>query len=183
MDLCMIFPGIGYSCDKPLLYWAAKLAANSGYEVRRYSYADLNKDIRDNEEKMQAAVAKAIVQTEEKLDKEQLKSYDRILLIGKSIGTVVSLAVRESFELNARAVLMTPLEKTFSYNAADCIAFHGTADPWANTERIEELCRNANVPLFEYRDANHSLETGDVLRDMENIRDVIARTADHIMVI
>lgn len=31
--IAVLFPGIGYTCDKPLLYYSAKLAAEKGYEV------------------------------------------------------------------------------------------------------------------------------------------------------
>lgn len=30
--MAVFFPGIGYHCDKPLLYYAQKLAAEKGYE-------------------------------------------------------------------------------------------------------------------------------------------------------
>ena len=29
--LAVLFPGIGYHCDKPLLYYSAKLAGAAGY--------------------------------------------------------------------------------------------------------------------------------------------------------
>ena len=32
MKLAVFFPGIGYHCDKPLLYYSQKLAKECGYE-------------------------------------------------------------------------------------------------------------------------------------------------------
>ena len=32
MKLVVCFPGIGYHCDKPLLYYSRKLAAAAGYD-------------------------------------------------------------------------------------------------------------------------------------------------------
>lgn len=32
MKLVVCFPGIGYHCDKPLLYYSRKLAACAGYD-------------------------------------------------------------------------------------------------------------------------------------------------------
>lgn len=37
--LAVFFPGIGYTCDKPLLFYAEKLAIKSGYEIKRISYS------------------------------------------------------------------------------------------------------------------------------------------------
>ena len=35
--LAVVFPGIGYGPDKPLLYYAARLARNQGYQILRFS--------------------------------------------------------------------------------------------------------------------------------------------------
>ena len=33
--LAIIFPGVGYTCTKPLLYYTASMAAERGYEIIR----------------------------------------------------------------------------------------------------------------------------------------------------
>lgn len=41
MKLIVCFPGIGYHCDKPLLYYSRKLAACAGYDhtlLLQYTY-------------------------------------------------------------------------------------------------------------------------------------------------
>ena len=56
MKAAVFFPGIGYYCDKPLLYYSRKLAQECGYEetiALSYNYDGGN--IRGNEEKMQQA--------------------------------------------------------------------------------------------------------------------------------
>lgn len=65
---------------------------------------------------------------------------------------------------------------TFEYDASGCTAFCVTADPWADTARITGLCREKDVPLYVYPDANHSLETGDPLRDIEYLSRVMRIT-------
>ncbi len=34
MKLALIFPGIGYHADKPLLYYSIRLARNAGFDIR-----------------------------------------------------------------------------------------------------------------------------------------------------
>ena len=52
--LAVIFPGIGYHCDKPLLYYSRKLAKEQGYkEIIPLEYSYTGKNIRGNEKKMQ----------------------------------------------------------------------------------------------------------------------------------
>ena len=54
MKIAVFFPGIGYHCDKPLLYYARKLVQEYGYEkivMQEYSYN--GKNIRGEKKKMQ----------------------------------------------------------------------------------------------------------------------------------
>lgn len=32
--LAIVFPGIGYHCDKPLLYYSKKIAVSNGFEIK-----------------------------------------------------------------------------------------------------------------------------------------------------
>lgn len=58
------------------------------------------------------------------------------------------------------------------------IAFHGTADPWADTEIITDGCRKIGIPLYLTENANHSMETGDVLRDITVLHTILQQTAE-----
>ena len=59
MKAAVFFPGIGYHCDKPLLYYSRKLAQECGYEETiALSYTYDGGNIRGNEEKMQQAFRK-----------------------------------------------------------------------------------------------------------------------------
>jgi len=44
--LAVLFPGIGYHCDKPLLYYAAKLAKSQQYEVLSVPYSGFPEKVR-----------------------------------------------------------------------------------------------------------------------------------------
>lgn len=53
MKLAVLFPGIGYHCDKPILYFARELAKQVGYdEVINLSYICKADNIRGNDKKM-----------------------------------------------------------------------------------------------------------------------------------
>ncbi len=171
-----MLPGIGYHCEKPLLYYLSKLARTEGYEVLALRFSDFPDGAKGNEEKMRAAAEHAFSQSAEQLALTDLSRYDDIVLVGKSIGTEAALAFREKHGIRAKAVLLTPLEMTFSHDTGNCIAFHGTSDQWAKTSEIERLCVERSVPLYEYDGANHSVETGDVFRDLGYLRDIIAKT-------
>ena len=45
MKICVLFPGIGYTNDRPLLYYSGKLASSLGYTVIRSDYTGFPKDV------------------------------------------------------------------------------------------------------------------------------------------
>ena len=168
--LACLFPGIGYTCDKPLLYYSWKLLAGLGWEVVPVPYTGFPSGVKGNAEKMQQAAHLALEQAEEILKDIKWSGYSDILLIGKSVGTVVCAAYAQHHHLPCRQILFTPVEETFRFAGRQSIAFHGTADPWVDTKAIEDGCRQAGIPLYETERANHSLETGDVDQDIKNMR-------------
>ena len=53
------------------------------------------------------------------------------------------------------------------------IAFFGTADPFANADEIERICKEKGLKWHRVPDANHSLETEDVYRNIEVLKEVL----------
>ena len=53
--LAVIFPGIGYTADKPLLYYTTRLAKKHGYQIQTVSYGALPENIQDDSAKMKQA--------------------------------------------------------------------------------------------------------------------------------
>ena len=173
--LAVIFPGIGYTADKPLLYYTSRLARKHGYQIQTVSYGSLPENVKGDPKKMKQAFDLALEQTERSLGSIDWNSYGSILFISKSIGTVISSAYASRHDLTVKSILFTPLAKTFSFPLTGSIAFHGTADPWAETNSIRELAAQKDVPLFLTQNANHSLETGDVLTDIFILKTTMER--------
>lgn len=180
--LAVVFPGIGYTADKPLLYYTARLAKKYGYQIQTVSYSSLPENIKGDRAKMEQAFELAMKQTERFLQNTDWNSYGSILFISKSIGTIISSAYASRHELTVKNILFTPLDDTFSFPLAGSIAFHGTADPWAGTDSIQALAVQKDVPLFLTKDANHSLETGDVQTDIFILKTTMERVERFIRV-
>ena len=117
----------------------------------------------------------ALSQTEEMLKNIDWDQYGQILFIAKSVGTVVAAAYAHAHKIPCRHILFTPVEATFAVPMENAIAFHGTADPWAETPAIRSLCEAMKIPLYVTENANHSLETGDTFRDIENLKTVMSQ--------
>ena len=103
MKIAVFFPGIGYHCAKPLLYYARKLAQECGYEnivLLDYSYEGGN--IRGNEEKMQQAFERLYEQAERKLKKIDFSAYNDIFFVSKSVGTIIASAYAKKYQIDCK---------------------------------------------------------------------------------
>lgn len=82
MKAAVFFPGIGYHCDKPLLYYSRKLAQECGYEETiALSYTYDGGNIRGNEEKMQQAFESLYEQAEKSLFAPCYTQLDKLLYV------------------------------------------------------------------------------------------------------
>ncbi len=176
--LVVLFPGIGYTCDKPLLYYADDLAANAGYERIKVSYVlPGDKKIRGNLEKMEEAFRILYARAEECLADVDWSEYEEVVFVSKSIGTVIASAYAKTIgDVPLRHVLYTPLKYTFDQKPKNAIGFLGSADLWSSAEEVLAMAKELDVPMYLYENANHSLETGDTLHDLDTLKDVMEKT-------
>lgn len=179
--LAIFFPGIGYHCDKPLLYYSRKLADEAGYKsilTLEYSLAGSNitGNIRGDREKMQQAFSYLYAQAAKQLSSVNWSDYNEILFVSKSIGTVIASAYAQNEHISCHQILYTPLYETYLFSPQNAIAFIGTLDPWSNIEKVTDISGEQKIPLFLYPDANHSLETKDTLRNIKTLQDVMEET-------
>lgn len=189
MKLAVYFPGVGYHCDKPLLYYARKVAAACGFDQHiTLSYTTQTRDLLGNPANMKAAFLELYEQAESALDKTAAFSQqsgvasccDEILFISKSVGTAIAARYTSEHNIPCWHILYTPLAETFAFHPRNGIAFTGTADPWVNTAVIRQQCQEHQIPFFLYENANHSLETGDVFRNLDIMKEVMQKTEKFI---
>ena len=89
----ILFPGIEYHCDKPILYYGKKIAVMNGYtDCISLSYSYDGKNLRGNAAEMEKAFNSLYEQAEKQLDGVKFNQYDEILFVSKSIGTVIAVA-------------------------------------------------------------------------------------------
>ena len=178
--LAVIFPGVGYHVDKPLLYYGRKLAVQYGYEVICAEYGQLPSGIKGDAAKMYGAFEQALAHVEEQLSGTNFAACSRVLFLSKSIGTAVAAAYDAKGRIGAGHVYYTPVEASFQAIGTEGIVFHGTADDWADTKAIQRECEKRGLPLFLTEGANHSMETGDTLKDLEILHTIMEETDRYI---
>lgn len=180
--LAVYFPGIGYHCDKPLLYYSRSIASRLGYRNDRsvtYTYSGGN--IRGDAVKMEAAYRTLFSQTEAALADIVWSEYGDILFVSKSIGTIIAASYADKYKLKSvRHILYTPLVQTYDFAPDNAVAFIGTADPWSDVDEIIRLSDRHHIPLTTYEGCNHSLECDDAMKNIEIMQDVMRRTKEFI---
>ena len=186
--LAVIFPGIGYTADKPLLYFSRRIAVDCGYEIRIMDYKGFPPKVKGDRNRMEESFFIALRQAEEMLAGVDFTEYEDVVFIGKSIGTIVAAKIAADAasgtasdspaKARIRQVLYTPLEDTFRFPIGEAIAFTGDDDPWVGKEnsRIPALCQERGIPCRLVPHANHSLESRDVFEDMKELRRVMKET-------
>lgn len=180
MKLAVIFPGVGYHTDKPLLYYSKKLAKEYGFEVRELTYGSSKGTFRGTREEMQQAFDSALVQIETELQDIDFSKYEELLFISKSLGTAVAPTFARKHHLTAHNIYYTPVTESLDYMKQEGIVFTGTADPFANTEILKQGCEKLGLPLYITEQGNHSLETGNVLDDIEHLSVIMHHTKNYI---
>ena len=180
--LAVVFPGIGYTVDKPLLYFSRKIAAENGYEIKLLPYTGFPAKILGDREKMTESYWIALVQSKEMLCEINFAAYDELLFIGKSIGTAAAAQIAMELPVPVRLLLYTPLEETFLFPLEDAVVFTGTADPWVGKEnsRIPLLCEERGIPCHVIPGGNHSLECGNAQKDLENLQEIMRETGKFV---
>lgn len=180
--IAIIFPGIGYHTDKPLLYYGKKLAAELGYHVIEVSYSGFESGIKGDPEKMKRAFEQALNQSNKILSEYTFSITDDLLIISKSVGTVVAGAWQRQEGLRVKNIYFTPVEATFRFiNAESGIVFHGTKDPWVESDIVIKNCNRLHLPLFMTEEANHSMEKGNAITDLCNMRSIMQHCQSYLL--
>lgn len=174
MKIAVFFPGIGYHCDKPLLYYSGRIAQQYHYETYKITYTGLSRSIEE-------ALEQVFVQTEEALAQIDWSQYEEILFVSKSIGTIAASVYAQKHGIKCRNIFYTPLEKTFAFNPQPGIVFHGTDDSWVETAVVTAKCQEHGLPLHIIEGVNHSLEVkDDTMRNLRILMQVMGLTKSYI---
>ena len=183
-ELAVIFPGLRYTCDMPLLYYPTRLLLGRGADVLQlhtdYNHPDFEQASPLARAQWLGADALAGVQTG-----LTMRPYDRLILVGKSIGTLeIGFLLAGGIAASATTIWLTPLlhQPLLVQAASQCRApalfiasdADSTYDP-AAMQRIQQACGARSLILSG---ANHSLEVpGDPLRSVQYLQAVVESIA------
>ena len=167
-SLVVLFPGVNYSCEKPLLHYARKAAVIEGYDVLcvRYGYK-LSKD--DIGKEIIKTVSEEVFQAIKNCDNEK---YNKLYFISKSIGGEVAGNIADKMGYhNVKSLYLTPTPSTVQHIIkTDSYVIVGTKDKIFPEENIQFVKTYKNVKLTLIDNAQHSLEIdGNIEKSIEGL--------------
>ncbi len=184
-NLALVFPGLGYHADLPVLYYAALQLFSSGADVLRLRFHyDLQPGFMQQPDETVAAWLEADAAAVLAYGRKR-HAYAQITLIGKSLGTIAlaGLLAHNPDLAHAGCLWLTPVltnplvVRALREAANPGLVVIGSADPYYNAALLDELAKKPNLRILVIPGADHALETpGDAhasVRAMENMVDGI----------
>ena len=181
--IAVIFPGVGYTKDRPLLYYAAKIASKCEYELRFIDFSGIewSKEKLKDQDFLLKTLEKCLKITGKTLVDMGDLSGDEVVFISKSIGTVVATAYEKEKALNVKQICFSPLELIGNFVREEgAVLFCADSDPYADYKSLERIAKEKKLEFHRVSGGNHSLETGDVCVDLDNMKSIMQRVAEVI---
>ncbi len=179
--LALIFPGLRYTCDMPLLYYSTELLLERGCDVLQLW---IDSEAPEFERISQAELTQQLLEYSEALliAGKNGGTYNDLLLVGKSLGTLTMtlMLTNDQAFLNETTIWFTPLvnlppvsQVMLSLSGPAFIA-GGDADPTFEQEAVSQIKAKPNTTVTVLKDANHSLEIpGDPIRSLQILSRVL----------
>ena len=73
------------------------------------------------------------------------------------------------------------MKSLFHKKHTNISSYKGSCITWAETDSVQALAAQKEVPLFLTKNANHSLETGDVQTDLSILKTTMDRVERFII--
>lgn len=166
--LAIFFPGGKYGTQAPLFYYADLVMAEKGYEVIEISYDDLTVTSSD-----------WINQTREqiwgRLKRIDFSAYGEIVLVTKSIGTVLAGWIRTKIGRNVKTIFLTPLRGAFEYmDKENSMVIAGTLDRLLSGEELAGYCEEKEICLHQFEGAGHAIvDRKNPVRSAEILTEIV----------
>jgi phosphoglycolate phosphatase len=182
--LGIIFSGFNYTYRNPLLYYCRNILFDYnidyfGIDYKYYAdeYFRALKDEEQNkyfEEDIKTIINKIL---------EINKSYKKIIFIGKSIGTTAINWCLKNDQLKNKStiIFITPwidwknIINEIKGMENKMLVIGSFQDKYYNVKNLTEIYDKRNVKRYELKDGDHSLETNDTIKDIEQLKIIMEK--------
>ena len=174
--LCVLFPGKGYTVDKPLLYYSTRLAMQKGYNLLLLSYGEFT--LNDTTRHAMKNLIRGVI---DEVRAEEAYQGD-LVFITKSVGALfASDTARILEDTPRRSVYLTPIDQMMDNLAGmDFLAFTGSQDHLLDHDRALALLGEDAHRLRIFPGADHSLNAPGIRDSLHILQEVLQAIGDFI---
>ena len=182
--LAILLPGFGYTCHMPLLYYSSQLLSASGADVLEIEYAYKQRPdfaAASEEERANWLIGDVTSACQVALDN---RSYSRITIVAKSLGTLAQLHLltQVAIPASAEAVWLTPVlgygpfMRQIERWRGRSLFVIGTRDPYYDPALLSRVATATGGETLVIEGADHSMEIeGDIYASLSALEQVIRR--------
>ncbi len=180
--LMLMFPGLNYTCDNPLLYYLAGLAVNRSMDVLQlwanYTIHEFQSLSKADQVRWLLEDARSLIEAGRKN-----RSYERLIFVGKSIGTLTLAAVFNQLKdlATVPAIWLTPLFRqpvvleSALQVVGNALFIAGSADSTYDAGAMKQVASLPTAQTLVIPGADHSLEIpGDLELSLEILQKIMA---------
>lgn len=174
--LMVVLGGQNYSIHKPLLHYSINLGVQAGIDVLGVNYGFLQNSGRvhfpEDIEILYEEVKSVITEVLE-------ERHEHLIFVGKSLGTVLIKRLKTEFPKQTHKIIfLTPVSPAFDADDfSEKLIIMGTGDTHYD-EKL--LSKEEESVIIEFEGADHSLETGNVLADLELLEQVLGAISGYL---
>ena len=171
--LCIILPGIAYYLERPYLNYSKQLVDNLNYDILEIEYGF---QIARKELSLPKEFEILLNETSKLINTYLNKEYKNIIIIGKSIGTVLQTFLNKQLTgKNLTNIYISPIDKTVDFGIKEnSLVITGSKDPLLSLESRNRIKEINNIELINIKGAGHSLDIHeDVFRGIDELKKVI----------
>lgn len=187
--LGIVFSGFGYTYRNPILYYSKRVIIEKGID-----YVGVDYKYYEDKEFMEMTEAEQDQQFQDDNEivmsgiEDLISSYDKVFLIGKSMGTTVAQKCLESEKIRKKAaiVYITP-GKEWSRFIPDLVQLENPMlligsleDQYYTVDNLSDIYKKKDLSLCEFKTGNHLLESEDIENDLETLKCILKESETFI---
>lgn len=187
--ICFMFSGMGYTYDKPLMYYSTMTMLENKCDVVHVHYSYGQDLFKSNSI---AEISKMIFEDVNPIINEVLKvdQFKEVIFLGKSLGSIpiINGLMKQEMYMDSKMILLTPLLKFDSISEVlensshSALMIIGENDPHYIPSKIEVLEKKKILIIEKIQNADHSLniEPFDTYMSISTLETVMKKIQDFV---
>ena len=168
-DIAVLFPGIGYTCERPLMQKCISQFHAQGFQIITLDFSAIPFHGPDD---LDTAYQTACAQVSKELSGFDFGQYRRILFLSKSLGTACASWYEQQMSTLPSQFFLTPLPQTLRNITGQSQILGmvvGTEDTYVSPTAVTDFCHNHEIPALLIEGVGHSLTDKKDMKRTESI--------------